>query len=71
MPETASTIVVVREGAGMDFNRYVDRVFKTKEAAWKWRNAQPRNHTIRRLDGRWKVGQTIPLGTPSTAIDPT
>jgi hypothetical protein len=63
----AETIALLRNGRGMDFDRYVERVFKSAETAHKYQNAQSRNVTIRRLDGRFKVGDRVPFGTGATS----
>lgn len=61
--ERVATICAVRNGGGFDLSRYVERTFKTRQAAWKWQNSLARNVTVRLIPGRWVKGAAIPLET--------
>lgn len=69
MTSKDETIAVVRSGTGMDFNRYVDRVFRSDDAAFKWLNRQSRNHIVLRLPGRYSVGDVIAPSVKTTNIE--
>jgi hypothetical protein len=62
------TIAATREGRGMDFDRYVERVFRSELTAHKWQNAQYRNVTLRIYEGKFKTGDRIPVHTPSRPL---
>jgi hypothetical protein len=55
------TIIMIRSGRGMDFSRYVERVFRDRESAWKYQNNLDHNVTVRAVDGRWKKGAKLPM----------
>jgi hypothetical protein len=63
------TIAELGSYGALGLSTRVARTFKTREAARRYRNGQPRHVRIRELDGRWKVGQDVPVGTPSRSID--
>ena len=56
------TIAMVRQGRGMDFDRYVARVFRSAETAHKYQNGLDHNVTIVRLPGKWTTGQRVGWG---------
>lgn len=58
----SETLCVLRNGGGMDLNRYVERTFKDETSAAKWRNRQSRNVSVVALPGEWRKGDTVPLG---------
>lgn len=60
-----STVALVRDGRGMDFNRYVERVFRDKQSAHKWANTQYRNVNIVVLEDTFRKGQAIPMDARS------
>jgi hypothetical protein len=62
------TIVLFGNSGWMNLASRVVFVFRSKEAAHKYQNSQYKNVTIRILEGKWKVGMEIPLGTPSRPL---
>jgi hypothetical protein len=61
------TIVLVRNGRGMDLDRYVERVFSTRETAHKYENSLSRNVTILVVDGKVRKGDRLAIvGGPKT-----
>jgi hypothetical protein len=63
-----STIAAVRNGSGLDFNRYVHKVFKDLDSAHTWENRQPKNWTIRVFDAKLRTGDVVPPNTESRVI---
>jgi hypothetical protein len=57
-----STVCLLRNGRGLDLDRYVERVFKTTDSAYKFALRQPRNVQIVKLPGVWRTGERVPLG---------
>lgn len=53
------TIAIIRQGSGFDFNRYIDRTFRTDDAALKY--MQGRNAECVRIEGTWRKGDKLPL----------
>jgi hypothetical protein len=67
MPER-ETVCILRNGSGLDFNRYVQRVFRSEEAAHKYVNRLDHNVMLARIPGTWKVGATVPLTTRTRTL---
>ena len=53
------TLAIIRQGSGFDFNTYVDRVFKTDDAAFKV--LEKGNYHCVRIEGKWKKGDKLPM----------
>lgn len=64
----AETIALLRNGAGLDFDRYVVRTFATADTAHRFANRQSRNVVIVHLDGRWKAGDRVPWRTSGRTL---
>ncbi len=64
----SETVCILRNGAGLDFNRYVQRVFRNKETARRYVNSLDHNVMLARIPGKWKVGAAVPLTTRTTTI---
>ena len=58
----AETIAVLRNGRGMDLDRYVARTFKSAQIAFAWANRQDRTYAIRVLNGKFRAGDRVPFG---------
>jgi len=61
--EQPETIALIKGCGWMKLESCVGKVFRDRESAHKWENSQHENVTIRVLPGKWKVGQTVPLGS--------
>lgn len=64
----AETICILRNGIGLDFNRYVQRVFRNTVTAYRYVNNLDHNVMLVSIPGKWEVGAPVPLTTRTRTL---
>ena len=68
MTTTPETICEVRNATGLNFDRYVTRVFRSRDTAHKYQNRLDHNVTILVIAAKVRTGDRIPFGTPAHTL---